>query len=87
MQQDLCELGLQGPAGCWDGGESSELAWVCVHMAGHCQQAQHPHTSLLTKGHPVCVSLPVKQNHALGSQHRHSSLCSLSPPSTSYPGG
>lgn len=75
MQQDLCELRFQGPASWWDGEKSWELAWICVHT--HCQQAQHPHTPLLTKAHPMRVSLLVKENHALGSQHCHGSLCSL----------
>lgn len=57
MQQDLCELGFQGPARWWDGGETSELAWICVHT--HCQ---HLHTPLPTKAHLMCVC------HALSNE-------------------
>lgn len=86
MQQDLRELGLQDPAGWWDGGAetagegSSELVWVCAHVAGHCQQVQHPDILLFTKSHPVLVVLVlfrVKQSRALGPQRCRSSWCSL----------
>lgn len=86
MRQDLHK---QGPAGWWDGGAQTAgegslgLAWVCAHVAGHCQWVQHPEVPLFTQSHPTLVLLRAKQSRALHFQCCHSSLCSLSPPSTS----